>query len=100
MELSCEDVRRPNEAPTTFTFRLDVEDISDGEEENQLYQVFVPRLVRRRPSPDVVYNVEDEDEDEDEGTDCCPHDLPVPVGAMADHVFYVLFKPSNEQITD
>lgn len=57
------------------------------------YQLFVPSLVGGCPSLDVVDDIEAEEGDKEKGTDYCPHDLPVPVGTMTDHVFYVFFKP-------
>lgn len=55
-------------------------------------QVFVPGHVGGGPSHNVVDDVEDEEGYEKNGTDSCPHDLPVPVGTMTDHVFYVFLK--------
>ena len=57
------------------------------------HQLFVPCLVGGCPSPDVVDHVGYKEEDEEKGTSNCPHYLPVPVGTMTKHIFYVFFKP-------
>lgn len=59
------------------------------------HQVFVPCLVGGGPPQDVVDDVIDYKADEEEGTNSHPHDFPVYVGCMSNHVLYVLFKPIN-----
>lgn len=59
----------------------------------QTHQLFVPGLVGRRPPLDVVDDVKDKESNKEKGTGTCPHDLPIPVGTMTEHVFYVFLKP-------
>lgn len=63
------------------------------QEKGSSHQLFVPRLVGGGPSSDVVDYVDDEEGDQEKGTDAPPHDLPVPVGTMTQHVFNIFFKP-------
>lgn len=46
---------------------------------------------------DVVNNVVYEEADEESGTDSEPHDLPVPVWTMTNHVLYVFFKSETSE---
>ncbi len=57
------------------------------------YQVPFPCLVGGSPTLYVVDDVENKKGDKKNRTGKCPHDLPVPVGSMTQHVFYVFFKP-------
>lgn len=61
------------------------------------YKLFVPCLVGRCPSADVVYNVDYKKDNKENRTNDQPHNLPVPAGAMTKHVFYVFFKPKTRK---
>lgn len=61
------------------------------------YQIFVPGLIGRCPALDVVNDVEDEEADEEYGTDHGPHQLPVPVWPMPQHVLDVFLKPVEDE---
>lgn len=61
------------------------------------HNVFVPGLVGGRAAQDVVHNVVDEEDDEEEGADDHPHDLPVPVGTVTNHVLNIFFKPETSK---
>lgn len=64
------------------------------EQQGPTHSFFVPGLVGGCPTQDVVDDVVYQKADEEEGANRSPHDFPVQVGRVSQHVLDILFKPT------